>query len=64
MVGGELASYHLAHAAKGELNLRLGRVDEARASFAEALRYAQQEPERRHLERRLDGCRKPQAQSD
>jgi RNA polymerase sigma-70 factor (ECF subfamily) len=64
MVRGALATYHLAHAARGELNLRLGRLDEARAAFSEALRHVQLEPERRHLERRLDACRKPQAQSD
>jgi RNA polymerase sigma-70 factor (ECF subfamily) len=54
MVRGALATYHLAHAARGELNLRLGRLDEARAAFSEALRHVQLEPERRHLERRLD----------
>ncbi len=64
MVRGALATYHLAHASRGELNLRLGRVDEARTAFQEALRYAPLDPERRHLARRLDECRKPQAQSD
>jgi RNA polymerase sigma-70 factor, ECF subfamily len=53
MVRGALANYHLAHAARAELNLRLGRRDAARASFAAALDLARQEPERRHLERRL-----------
>jgi RNA polymerase sigma-70 factor, ECF subfamily len=53
IVRGDLAKYHLAHAARAELNLRLGRSDAARASFAAALELARQEPERRHLERRL-----------
>jgi RNA polymerase sigma-70 factor (ECF subfamily) len=50
---GELADYHLAHAAKAELCRRLGRRDEARASYLEALKLARQEPERRFLEQRL-----------
>jgi RNA polymerase sigma-70 factor, ECF subfamily len=50
---GALANYHLAHAARAELNLRLGRSDAAREAFAAALALARQEPERRHLERRL-----------
>lgn len=35
---------------------RLGRVDHARTSFAQALALAHQEPERRLLERRLREC--------
>ena len=50
---GDLVEYHLAHAARADLNRRLGRVTEARTSYEHALRLTQQEPERRFLERRL-----------
>jgi RNA polymerase sigma-70 factor (ECF subfamily) len=50
---GELADYHLLHAARADLCRRLGRIDEARASYERALDLATQEPERRFLERRL-----------
>ena len=50
---GELTSYHLAHAARADLYRRLGRKNEAKGAYVEALRLARQEPERRFLERRL-----------
>jgi RNA polymerase sigma-70 factor (ECF subfamily) len=50
---GELADYHLAHAARADLCRRLGRTAEARASYERALSLVRQEPERRFLERRL-----------
>ncbi len=50
---GELADYHLAHAARAELCRRLGETEEARAAYERALALAQQEPERRFLARRL-----------
>jgi RNA polymerase sigma-70 factor (ECF subfamily) len=50
---GELTEYHLAHAARADLNRRLGRKREAVASYERALELAQQEPERRFLRRRL-----------
>ena len=50
---GELADYHLAHAARAELCRRLGRTAQARASYERALGLTRQEPERRFLERRL-----------
>ena len=50
---GELADYHLAHAAHADLCRRLGRNFEARASYVRALALARQEPERRFLKRRL-----------
>jgi RNA polymerase sigma-70 factor (ECF subfamily) len=50
---GDLADYHLAHAARADLCRRLGRKAEARNSYERALGLAQQEPERRFLERRL-----------
>ena len=50
---GELGDYHLAHAARADLCRRLGRSEEARASYERALALVRQEPERRFLERRL-----------
>ena len=50
---GELADYHLAHAARADLCRRLGRKVDARASYQRALDLARQEPQRRFLERRL-----------
>ena len=50
---GDLAGYHLAHAARADLCRRLGRGKEARASYEKALALSQQEPERRFLRRRL-----------
>jgi len=50
---GELADYHLAHSARAELCHRLGQRAEAAGGYRRALELARQEPERRHLERRL-----------
>jgi RNA polymerase sigma-70 factor (ECF subfamily) len=50
---GDLADYHLAHAARADLCRRLSRNAEARAAYRRALALARQEPERRFLERRL-----------
>jgi RNA polymerase sigma-70 factor (ECF subfamily) len=50
---GDLADYHLAHAARADLCRRLGRMSEARAAYQQALGLTRQEPERRFLERRL-----------
>ena len=52
---GDLLDYRPAHAARAELCRRLGRTEDARASFERALALARQEPERRFLERRLAG---------
>lgn len=51
---GALSDYYLAHAARGDLCLRLGRDSDARESFERALALTDQEPERRFLTRRLD----------
>lgn len=51
---GELADYHLAHAARADLCRRLGRAAQARAAYGRALELARQEPERRFLARRLE----------
>jgi RNA polymerase sigma-70 factor (ECF subfamily) len=50
---GDLADYLHAHSARADLCRRLGRVEEARASYQRALGLSRQEPERRFLERRL-----------
>ena len=50
---GELGDYLHAHSARADLCRRLGRVEEARASYRRALALTRQEPERRFLERRL-----------
>jgi len=50
---GELVDYHPAHSVRADLNRRLGRVNEAKASYRRALGLARQEPERRFLQRRL-----------
>lgn len=50
---GDLADYHLAHAARADLCRRLGRGAEAMTSYEQAIKLARQEPERRFLERRL-----------
>jgi RNA polymerase sigma-70 factor (ECF subfamily) len=49
----ELTDYHLAHAARADLCRRLGKIEDARDSYARALSLARQAPERRFLERRL-----------
>jgi RNA polymerase sigma-70 factor (ECF subfamily) len=52
---GELADYHLLHAARADLCRRLGKTVEARSSYERALALVKQEPERRFLEQRLAG---------
>jgi len=49
----QLAGYHLAHSARADLCRRLGRLAEARDSYAKALTLVQSEPERRFLAGRL-----------
>jgi RNA polymerase sigma-70 factor, ECF subfamily len=51
---GDLTEYHLAHSARADMCRRLGRKEEARASYERALSLARQEPERRFLKRRLN----------
>jgi RNA polymerase sigma-70 factor (ECF subfamily) len=51
---GELAEYHLAHAARADLCRRMGQAEEARVSYEKALALARQEPERRFLRARLE----------
>jgi RNA polymerase sigma-70 factor (ECF subfamily) len=50
---GDLADYQFAHSARADLCRRLGRIDEARASYERALTLTRQEPERRFLTKRI-----------
>jgi RNA polymerase sigma-70 factor (ECF subfamily) len=50
---GGLEEYHLAHAARADMQRRLGLDDAARASYQRALALARQPAERRFLEGRL-----------
>jgi RNA polymerase sigma-70 factor (ECF subfamily) len=51
-----LRRYPFYAAAVGELELRRGNHDRARADFATALTLARNKAERRFLERRLQAC--------
>jgi RNA polymerase sigma factor (sigma-70 family) len=53
---GRLARYPFYAAAQGELELRLGRHDRARAHFRRALAIARNPMERRFLDRRIQVC--------
>ena len=57
---GDLDDYQFAHAARADLCRRLGRIDDARASYVRALELVKQEPERRFLEQRLEELSAPQ----
>lgn len=50
---GELKDYSPAHAARAELCRRVGRTDDARSAFEQALKLTRQEPERRFLAQQL-----------
>jgi RNA polymerase sigma-70 factor (ECF subfamily) len=50
---GTLRGYHLLPATRADLLQRLGRTEEAAASFREALDLAATDAERRYLARRL-----------
>jgi RNA polymerase sigma-70 factor (ECF subfamily) len=50
---GELANYYLAHSARADMHRRLGRTNEARASYEKALALTQQAPERQFLQERI-----------
>ena len=54
----ELDGYHLVHAVHADLCRRLGRKDEALASYRRALALVQQAPERRFLKSRIAALEK------
>ena len=51
---GGIRDYHLLHATRARMLQKLGRDDDARAAYKEALACVRLEPERRLLERRLE----------
>jgi RNA polymerase sigma-70 factor (ECF subfamily) len=51
---GGLENYHLAHAARADMQRRLGRAEAAQASYRRALELTRQPAERRFLQARLD----------
>jgi RNA polymerase sigma-70 factor, ECF subfamily len=61
---GDLEDYHLAHAARADMCRRLGNPREAAGSYQRALDLAQQEPERRFLQRRIEEMRRALQRSD
>ncbi len=50
---GTLAGYDVLPAVRADLLRRLGRRDEARAAYGEALALARHDPERRFFQRRI-----------
>jgi RNA polymerase sigma-70 factor (ECF subfamily) len=50
---GDLSDYRFAHAARADMYRRLGRVDDARSAYAEALALTNQEAERRFIIERI-----------
>ena len=54
LVEGGLDDYHFAHAARADMQRRLGHAAAARASYRRALELARQPAERRFLQARLD----------
>jgi RNA polymerase sigma-70 factor (ECF subfamily) len=50
---GDLSDYHFIHSARADFCRRLGKMEEARASYQRALELSQQKSERQFLERRL-----------
>jgi len=50
---GSLAGYDVLPAVRADLLRRLGRLDEARTAYEDALRLARHDPERRFFRRRL-----------
>lgn len=59
MASGELAHYHLAHAARADFLRRAGRLPQACEAYETALGLAKQAQEIRFLQGRLSECRDP-----
>jgi RNA polymerase sigma-70 factor (ECF subfamily) len=57
LVRGDLTDYHLAHAARGDLCRRIGRIEDAISAYTRALELATQELERRFITKRLEQLR-------
>ncbi|HZZ71965.1 MAG TPA: RNA polymerase sigma factor [Pirellulales bacterium] len=58
---GALSDYHLAHAARADLLRRMGNLHDAKTAYRQALALANQAPERRFLQRRLEELSEPPA---
>jgi predicted RNA polymerase sigma factor len=56
VASGELESYHLLSAVRGDLLVKLGRVSEARTEFERAASLTRNERERRLMQGRADAC--------
>jgi RNA polymerase sigma factor (sigma-70 family) len=56
VASGELESYHLLGAVRGDLLVKLGRVGEARAEFERAAALTRNERERRLMHARAEAC--------
>ena len=56
VASGELESYHLLSAVRGDLLVKVGRVSEARAEFERAASLTRNERERRLMQARADAC--------
>jgi RNA polymerase sigma-70 factor (ECF subfamily) len=54
--GGDLASYHLLSAVRGDLLAKLGRLADARAEFERAAALTRNERERRLMQARAEAC--------
>jgi RNA polymerase sigma-70 factor, ECF subfamily len=54
----DLENYHLLHAARADMQRRLGRAAEAAREYEKALGLVTNESERRYLERRLREVKK------
>ncbi len=54
--GLDLDAYRYLHSTRAELLGRLGRTEEARAAYLRALELTESEPERRFLQRQIDGA--------
>jgi RNA polymerase sigma factor (sigma-70 family) len=56
VASGELTSYHLLFAVRGDLLVKLGRMSEARAELERAASLTRNERERRLMQARADAC--------
>ncbi|MFN8583187.1 MAG: DUF6596 domain-containing protein [Gemmatimonadaceae bacterium] len=59
MMRGELSHYYLAHSARADICRRMGRIEDAVASYVRALELVRQGPERRFIEARLAALGRP-----
>lgn len=53
---GQLSTYHLLFSVRGDLLLKLGRLDEARSNFLRAAEMTRNKQEKKLLQRRATEC--------